>query len=246
MSDLLRLLVTSDWHLDASTAGHDRYDDLDAAVAETVAAAVERECSHYLFLGDLCDPDSSRAHRSVAVAVRTAIALDAAGVVSRWLVGNHDVVEDGRASHTLAAVAEVGCLTRCVVHPRPAAYMLADWLGFVALPYVPRSHAYDPEAFVRAAGPALAGARRVIVAGHLNVAGVTPGSETEDMPRGRDVFFPLDAAREVFGDRALLLNGHYHRGQVFEGIHIPGSLERLTFGEADHDPGYLVLEVSDA
>ncbi len=40
-----------------------------------------------------------------------------------------------------------------------------------------------------------------------------------------------------------MVHGHYHQQQVFDGIHIPGSLARLTAGEEKHRPSFLVLEV---
>jgi hypothetical protein len=111
----------------------------------------------------------------------------------------------------------------------------------VALPFAPRSHAYDPGEFVRSAP--CPSSQRVLVLGHLNLEGIEPGSETTDLPRGREVLFPLEACGEVYGGRALLLNGHYHRRQSYKGVQIPGSLERLTFGEAANAPGYLVVDV---
>jgi hypothetical protein len=43
--------------------------------------------------------------------------------------------------------------------------------------------------------------------------------------------------------RARLFNGHYHRRQTFRGITIPGALERLTRGEIEHEPGFLIVDV---
>jgi len=248
---MIRILVSSDWHADASTAGHERFADVEVAVDETVEAAVQQRCTHYLFLGDLCDPDETRSHRAVALALRTALRLADHGIASHWIVGNHDVVEDGHRSHTLLALKalEGEVPLKCSVHDGPTIARLDDRpdgrVALVALPYTPRSHAYDPEDFIRRSDTFGIRCQHVVVAGHLNLAGITPGSETDDMPRGREVFFPIQACREVFGDRAVLLNGHYHRGQVYEGVHVPGSLERLTFGEAGHTPGWLILEVDD-
>jgi len=63
------------------------------------------------------------------------------------------------------------------------------------------------------------------------------------MPRGRDVFWPLDALREVCPD-ALLVGGHHHRRQIYRGVQVVGALAGpLVFGEEDLRPGYLVLEL---
>lgn len=241
----MKILVTSDWHTDAMTAGVDRGPDLEEAVAETIDAAIEAKVDLYLFLGDLCDPDGVRSHRAAAVGVRAAARLQRVGVVSRWVVGNHDVIEDGSGTNTLAGVDAVGWFDGGVaVYDAPCTELFNnpnsdDRVMMVALPFTPRSHAYDPVAFLEEVeshnGP-------VIVAGHLNIEGIGPGSETIDMPRGRDVFFPLAAVKKRF-PKALMLNGHYHTRQTFNGIVIPGSLERLTFGEEKNEPGYLIVEV---
>lgn len=243
------LIVSSDWHLDAYTAGFSRHEDVKAAAMRVAGAALalaERVGAlHVLFafLGDLCDPDANRSPRCIEVAVAVALLLRTAGIRSRWLVGNHDVIEDGSGTSTLAPLAALdpsGEVVRVLSEP---AVEVINGKAFCWLPYVPRCLAYDPVEFVHRA---VAAAPQVqVVAGHLNVEGIVPGSETNDMGRGRDAWFPLSAVRELWPD-ALLLNGHYHRAQVDPaGVVIPGSLARLTFGEQDNDPGYLEIELSE-
>ena len=106
------------------------------------------------------------------------------------------------------------------------------------LPY-PGAVQYDPDATLRLAG---AGKLPVVVLAHLNIPGLLPGEESLELARGRDVFFPVEAAREV--RPALMVCGHHHKRQVTpDGIHVVGSPARLTFGEQGHDPAFLVLEV---
>lgn len=252
----MKILVTSDWHADATTAGFDRGDDVSSAVWETVAVAALEEVDMYLFLGDLCDPGTTRSHRAEAVAVRTAAELwFRHRIPSRWITGNHDVIEDGSGSHTLVGVADLAFglretehAGRIVVLDEPFEEHIGEnfiraggMVDIVYLPFTPRSRGYDPERWVRKCGAGSHG-RRVVVAAHLNIEGIESGSETSDMPRGRDVFLPLAAIRERWPD-ALVLNGHYHRRQTFKGVVVPGALERLTFGEERNQPGFLVVEV---
>lgn len=230
----MKALVTSDWHLDAVTAGVERFDDLERATEELLDAVDANEVDAFIFLGDLCDPATNRAHRAVDRACDLASTLD---IPSYWLVGNHDVIEDGHGSNVLSPV---NYTPRAEVIAAPCLRLVGD-AQVVFLPFTPRSHAYDPEEFVR--HQALANPRHPkAVMGHLNIAGITPGSETTEMPRGRNIEFPLDAINDVWPG-ALKLNGHYHERQVFRDIHIPGSLERLTFGEEANVPGYLLMEV---
>lgn len=237
-------LVTSDWHGDAVTDGFNRHADVSSAADQIVDDAVARKVDAFLHLGDVSDPDNVRCHRAVQLAHRCAVRCDAAGIPSVWLVGNHDVVEDGSASHTLSSLGEIG--RRVTVIAEPTAGFLAALGGayVVALPFVSRTRSYDAAAFVREVAPASKG-RPVVVLSHLTVPGIQKGSESTSMTRGRDVVLPLAAIAECFGDRALVLQGHYHRRQSWrspEGVmvHVPGAPERLRHDEEDHDPGYLV------
>ncbi len=232
----MKLVVTSDWHLDHVTHGVSRHEELKRLVNIVVDRAIEEVAEGFLFLGDLCDPDSgSTVFRCVEVAVQAADRLARRGVSSVWMAGNHDVIEDNTGDTTISPLR---ALSSPLVHvvERPGVVMLDD-LAIIGLPFTATSHGYEPEKF-------LASTERhaqEIVIGHLNVPGVIPGEETTEMPRGREVTFPTDSAR---ARAKLVLNGHYHRQQrTLSGVWIPGSLARLTFGEESYEPGYLVLEV---
>lgn len=250
----MKILVTSDWHLDASTGGYERFDDLCAAVDRTVDLAIVERCDLYLFLGDLCDPDANRAPRCVAKAIGIERRLRDAGIKSRWLTGNHDVIEDGSGTSTLTPLAAAGA----VVFDEPAVSIIGG-VRFVWLPFVPRARNYDAAEFVRnidlnteCEGNGLSVPLPVVMAGHLTVPGLEPGGETKDMPRGRDLWYPIGEAAHLWGPDVLMLNGHYHRAVLDDrgiyggGLAVPGSLERLTFGEEDNTPGVLIVEVADA
>lgn len=247
----MKILVTSDWHADARTAGFERGADVEHAALETVEAAVAEQCDLYVFLGDLSDPDSAGVHKAGALAVMVASGLwFGHGIPSRWITGNHDVVEDGSGSHTLMGLVGLANGLGSSKHAGQVGVMATPFVenfqshgvDVLYLPFAPRSHAYDPEEWVRKCGERVGRGRMMVVLSHLNVEGIEPGSETSEMPRGREVFLPLSAIRRRW-PRALVLNGHYHRRQTFQGVVIPGSLERLTFGEEHNSPGYLVVEV---
>jgi len=221
----MKLLVTSDWHLDHVTLGVSRFEELRSAVQETIDAAIRERVDGYVFTGDLCDPDAGTSvFRCVELAQRTANVLHKNGIPSFWLAGNHDVIEDGRGSSTLSPLREVEGAT---VIEEP---MLIKGLAF--LPFTSPSRGYDPETFLRTCG-----ATPAVIFAHLNVPGMHPGEETTEMPRGREVMFPLDFAKK---ERPMLVNGHYHRAATLP-VYIPGSLARLTFGEEAYDPGFAIL-----
>lgn len=249
----MKIVMSSDWHPDAVTAGYRRFDDVCASARAVADAAVKLGADLFVFCGDLCDPDLGRAHQCAALTIEIAAMLHREGIQSRWLVGNHDVLEDGTGTSTLEPLKAYAETTYCETEEEPvgrhyvAVRSMPCWESFskelllVALPYVARSHAYDPIAFIQPLG--LAAHQRILVFGHLMLEGIEPGSETIDMARGRDLFFPIDEVLAKWGDRAVMVNGHYHQRQVHRGVQVIGSLERLTFGEENDEKGYSIIEI---
>jgi predicted phosphodiesterase len=244
----LKLLVFSDLHGDWTTGGAERFDEASRGLDQVQAYAAARGVERVLFLGDLCDPDvdPTLAHRTIARALGFALNLRGSGVDQDWLVGNHDYIDDGRGSHTMMALMKAGIR----VHSQPANQIHRagnDRVEFVWLPY----GRYDPDRYVRE----LAASHRMgmkggalVVCGHATrVPGTGVGSESTDMARGRDMPFPLEACRELAAaggyDKVVLLNGHVHRRCVDGPVLVPGSMFRVTHGEEDHEPGFMVIEV---
>jgi len=234
----------SDLHLDAVTMGVPRFPELEQALAHTVQVAAQQKVDAYVFLGDLCDPDSGpTVFKCVELAIRTARCLaDAYGIRSYWLAGNHDVIEDGSGLTTLGPIRPaLGSHGMVIEHPTSWAL---DGATFVALPFTATSHAYDPAKFLADHLPTGAHGGPYVVLSHLNVPGIIPGEETTEMPRGRDITLPLELLARP---DVLVLQGHYHRQQVHRHmgavVNVCGSLARLTHGEEEHTPGYLLCEV---
>lgn len=232
----MKLVVVSDLHLDWVTIGVARFAEVERAMVQARVAAATVGADAFLFLGDLCDPDSGPAvFRCVRAAVQTALALDAYKIPSVWLAGNHDVIEDGSGETTLEPLRGV---PGARVVDRPCTVKLAGHPHLMCLPFTASSHGYDPAAAVV---EHVGGQRDAVTIGHLHVPGIIPGEETTEMPRGRDVAFPVEAAKLV---SQMMMNGHYHRRQVSpDGVQIVGAPARLTFGEEDNSPGFLVVEV---
>jgi DNA repair exonuclease SbcCD nuclease subunit len=244
-SDVWRAVCISDLHLDAITAGFPRFADIEKNVQRAVDRAKELRASLF-FLGDLSDPDPVSVHRCVERMAMWCEEMSSEGLRTVLVAGNHDVVEDGSGSSTLSPILGAFGDARLVTVANGPISLALGPVTLVCLPYPSRARAYDADAFVRA----LANDGPTIVAGHLMVQGSETGSETSDMPRGRDVAFPLDAcvdlASRLGTRRSLFLNGHYHRGQRIPygeiEVVVPSAPERMTFGEIDHKPSYLVVE----
>lgn len=246
MNSSVRAIVTSDWHADAMTLGVLRYREVeefaDTVTRHTIEVDSAKTPALFVFAGDLSDPDPPRCWRASALAVSVARALSERGIPSIWITGNHDVLEDGEGSHTLMPV---GGLPQSLVHvvdrPGPVYPFRGDpeydGLCVLCYPYTPRSHAYDPATV----GLGLSRDPELIV-GHLMIEGIDAGSETKDFARGRDVFLPIDEIRSRW-PTSHVVNGHYHEGKNYRGVHIPGAPLRLTLGEAANQPRYLEINL---
>lgn len=242
-----KFFVSSDWHVDAVTAGFRRRDDVARSVWKVVEAAKAVEDPKdavFVFLGDLCDPDSSGGTIAGAeLSIRVAAALGHAGIINFWIPGNHCVVSDGSLLTSLSplyAAQDAGCLPKTFVYEEPHQISFGGYLLHF-LPFVSLASAYDPDATVREWAEAPRMSEKVsMFFGHLQVEGAKLGSETYDMPRGRDVAFPVEAVK-LFPNRTCF-NGHYHLRQLVGEVLVPGALERLTFDEESNVPGFLVVE----
>ncbi len=234
----MKVIAVSDWHLDHTTHGVSRFEELRELVNRTVDVAIEEGAQAYVFAGDLCDPDSgSVVFRCLAAAIEAADRLSSRAIDSIWVAGNHDVIEDGTGDTTLSPMRSLGeCVHVCEL---PSVVRIGK-IDFVVLPFTATSRGYDVEStFLHLVGDTPK--ERLVSVSHLSVPGVEPGEETKEMPRGREVVLPVDVVTARAG---LVINGHYHRQQrTKDGVWIPGSLARLTFCEERHDPGYLVVEV---
>lgn len=255
----MKVLISSDWHADASTSGLDRFDEIASAANGIADLAIEhRRRGHetlFVFGGDLCDPDTSRSYRAIGLAIDIALRLACNGVDSVWIAGNHDTIENDRGSTVLEPLARVAAQMptpvgtgRIDVVEEPRWIMLRIGLRLVALPHAARARHYDPAAYVRGVEPWICEGVTVsetfLVVGHLTVPSAERGSESDDFARGRDLVLPVEECRGRWGERAVLVNGHYHRRQTTRDlVHIPGSLARLRHDEEQHEPGYLVIEV---
>ena len=235
----MRICIISDVHLDRITCGKSRFDDIWMSV---LGPTLGPKYDLLLFLGDWADPDNSRSLRSSEYAVKYAKLLDK--TPSIWITGNHDVTEDGFGTSVLSPLKASGIAT---VVDSPTVIQTVAWdFQLVALPYTPRVRAYDPGEFVKEAAAKLNPRKQTIVIGHLDLEGITPGSEITEMPRGRQVFWPLREIAEHIPN-AKCFGGHIHNRSIFEKdgctVHVVGSLSRLSFSEEKNTPGYHTFRV---
>lgn len=239
----MKLVLTGDWHLCATTCGVSRRDEIKQAVMQgPVKAAVDGHADLFVFLGDLTDPGSRMAVSDVAFPIEVARALGS--VESVWLAGNHDVVLAREPHTTLDALAAarlpgvivsrgweyVVRLTRRGQERRP---------DLLLLPY---------EAYPTTGGEVTESGLQVspfVALGHCTTfAGtVRDGSESAEFARGRGMAWPAGTERALFA-----ANGHIHDPQDVElasgaTVHLVGSICRLTFGDAERERGFSIVEL---
>lgn len=244
---MIRIVVMSDLHGDWTTLGVRRHEEISEAVDNVVLYAINEGVDLVVCAGDIADPDTGGdTFRSIEMVQCAALRLAEEGIPSLWVRGNHDVCEDGTGACVLTpmrALEVYNPLVKVAVEPRVVRFSgLLQPLAFVCLPFMPASHGLDYEAvareLVKQSGP------RFAAVGHLMLPGIHPGTETTEMPRGREVMWPLEATAGAL----LRIGGHYHARQIYEAekgpaIHIPGALARLGFGEEDHEPSFLAIDL---
>lgn len=247
----MRMLVSSDWHLDAVTAGVRRIDEFRDYVSTLIA--VSRNVDLVCLLGDYYDPGTMAAHRCESLLFAAVGELSAAGTSVVVLSGNHDVVEG--ASGT---VTTLGGMREAVSYGYGrGAVTVVEWpmvlpfpgITLVCLPYVSRANrgVYSDDSVRSLVERALLPSSEdpIVVIGHLTVAGADLGNESEEFARGSELDFPAGIAR--LSPNAVF-NGHYHKPQTVRlhgmDIVIPGSPQRLTFSETgDYPKGFLMVEL---
>lgn len=244
----MKLVTSGDWHPDFAMMGMSRFDEVERAVRQSVAVAIKEEARAYLFLGDLADPDSGgETFKAINLLADVALELKEEGIDFIAIAGNHDILEDATGATTLTPLRALEAhddSIRIHIEEHPQLVSLDAKTAILCLPYTAPSHPYDPAQAVKELWPEDPNVK-VIVISHLMLTGIHPGSETKDLPRGRDVMFPFKETAKAY----MRLQGHYHKRQTFDPgdggplIRIPGSLCRLTFGEETNEPGFLIVDI---
>ena len=257
----LKINAISDLHLDWSTSGIARFNEGRSALDKAVEDTISRRANVFVFCGDLCNPDSgSSVFRCVAAAVAATLTLARHDIVSIWLTGNHDVIEDGSGESTLEPLVAVSRTWSGsdLIHVAngKVAFNRMLWFRnrpyqFVCLPFVATDRAYDAAEMIRSlpSGGETSLNLPMIVFSHLHLRGIIPGEETQDMPRGRDIWLPDEQLKKISESRPVhVFSGHYHRRQVHTTpsgleVNIIGAPVRFTHGEESHVPAFLRIDI---
>lgn len=261
----MRVLVTSDWHLDAVTAGVPRREEVLAFAAKILRVAIDAKPDLFLHLGDWYTPGSMRdalyaSDISRFIAAMGRVLLPRAGHV--YLAGNHDELDlfdrehpnldpagadpDRRLPVSTLTAVDVWMPVGGRVCEVPTAIALPNDWALLALPHCAPVLGIDYAQAVRERA-AMDPRAKWIVASHLTIPGAMLGSESRELARGRDDLLPIDEIAKL--SPRLIVNGHYHRPQVVPSaagdIVIPGSPVRMTFAERNDPKGYLLIDLPE-
>lgn len=245
----MRLLHTSDWHLGRSFHQVGLLGAQATALDQLVGIVREERIGAVLVSGDVYDralPSPDAVHLLDETLLRI-VDAGAQVVVSS---GNHDsAVRLGFAAALLersgvhlrtglAGLARPVAIGDVAVYPVPylEPSLVADRLGAVE-----RTHAAVLRAALDACRETRPGARHSVVMAHAFASGGV-GSESErDISVGGVAAVPL----EVFDGFSYVALGHLHRRQrLSPSVHYSGSPVAMSFAEAGHRKGSLIVDLS--
>jgi exonuclease SbcD len=237
---------------------------------EIVDTAIDEQVDLVIFAGDTYK-DRSPAPTFQREWGRRIMRLSQAGIPTLLLVGNHDVAPASGRAHTLQ---EFKTLDVPHIHVADTIRLWTpDELGLpvqvITIPWVPRSrvlHQVEQEKVVSEIGPQemlekleevveLLVERRLmevdpeltlILTAHASVQGAKWGSERAVM-LGQELVLGGSLVNDSRLDYVAL--GHIHKHQSINGtrqppVVYPGSIERVDFGEAHEDKGFVLASVS--
>lgn len=250
----MKFLISSDWHVDWTTDGWPRADDVIKSIGRTVQAANDLGVDLYVFCGDLMDghdPDE----RVWTLLSRVQSQLDRLTMPALFIAGNHDVVDRVGCRSALAPLRsslkqrEVMEDVLLIQYPFSVDVLVLPHLSpaHVDLEYVGMTRTLQEYGEITLRDMLDGRTRPFVVFSHWELDEIHQqwerGSE-EKMPRGaRTCRVPQWLLED---ERCLhVFSGHYHRHQeVGDKITVVGSMERLTFGERDDDKSFLFVEVN--
>lgn len=247
----MKVLITADWHLDLIIKGLERSDDILNSVSSMMDIAVSNDYSVFIILGDIISCTSVKRYpRYLDILMNKLKYLLEQGIRVIAISGNHDVVS---YSNMMYPVTSISCLKHIGVE------LYEDITEFkivgdsrkvikcLAVPYLLSS--FTNSKYGKNAQDYVDDKLKEILKdefgyhlfSHLNIDGAMFGQEA-NVPRCGELFLSKFVEDMYSVDR--IFNGHYHRPQTIRNkIIIPGSPERMDFGEQEDNKSFITWEV---
>jgi len=250
----MKLLHFADAHIDANQSG--RWDpetgmpvrvmDSLKSLDTIVSTAIEEKVDLVLFAGDAYKDRNPTPQYQAAFASRI-LRLEQAEIQTFLLVGNHDM---GASSHAHALTEFITFQPNFIQVVGDIYLHKSDAFDIVNLCWVHKSHLrmgeviQQLEELIEQMDPNTPN----IFLGHCSVIGAEFSSERLIM-LGEDLMVPKKLLTESGFDYVAL--GHIHKPQdLNEGnlppVIYPGSIERVDWGEAGEDKGFVIAEIQES
>ncbi len=251
--------------LNPETGLNVRFEDFVRALKKTVDYAIDSRVDVFLFSGDAYRNASPEPVYQKAFAEQLKRLSDA-GIKIVVLVGNHDQILKSTASHSMSVFQSLEVPNLTVIDS-PCLVRLETARGamqLIGIPHVTRHLVMTHEKYASLTNAQtdrllvshistilcqlydeLDASLPTVVTAHMMLEQARAGVEQELMI-GYSMSFPLDIFLDERVDYVAL--GHVHRHQVLRescpAVVYAGSLERVDFGEADEDKGFLHVRLA--
>lgn len=243
----MKILHFADSHIDAVQSG--RWDpatglpvramDFLKSLDTIVDTAIDEKVDLVLFAGDAFKDRHPKMQYQTAWAERI-LRLEDAKIETYLLVGNHDSGANMKA-HALTEFKTFGTKHIHIVDEIKS--IVTPWYEILALPWVHKSQLVIGEVIQRLEEliEKMDPNTPNIFLGHCSVVGAAFSSERLVM-LGEDLMLPKKLLTESGFDYVAL--GHIHKHQEIDNIIIyPGSIERVDWGEAGEEKGFIIADV---
>jgi len=244
-----RLVFAADSHLNKRYARMSpdqlgiRRGYLRSALQQTLDYAISADADLYVHGGDLFDSPNPRSSELTWTAEQLQRLRDA-GVHVLLIGGNHDVPKTRHHGAAPQALFEAVRLAHVFDDAGGVEWRTFDLGGTrLAVGGLPPDHrlgADDEPLDALADLAVIPEADLTLLVTHYAVEGLLPPSPSEATIR-------REALGKLSGRVDIVLAGHLHEGHDFDvgGVRVvfPGPTERLTFGELDARPGFVVLDI---
>ena len=244
-----KIFVISDTHYGLTSSGYSRTQEIDEVVWDVVEKVCATRGNIFIHCGDLGHNNHPKPE-IYAKWISIWEQLHKYGVVSRFIVGNHDIVHDVEQCHgSLSPLVELKYAHTCAItKPRLESYYPGH--NLIYLPYVSKSHlGIDPQTFIddwlrNTLNSIRAKREKAIIFSHLNVGGSEIGSNR--VMRPSRLTLPMWAHNHPA--TGLIVAGHIHLHQTIKDGKTPivciGSPIYTDFGDSG-EKVYLTIEVDD-
>lgn len=247
---MLKVGWISDCHLDLTTDGIDRNDEIESVMLYAARWAVDNGCKFFVFGGDIFD-NTTPSDEAIAIFIRVINVLHEAGIKIFVMDGNHEKKSRGKPS-CLHFIQDLKAYKNLYWYSDIRTIKVFDNTYFTFFPHVNKATIPEkfksPQEYVDYRADKIINKLdftwQLVVFSHLNVRGVIPGTE-EHMLKKSEVFLPDHFHTKNYLDKPFptVVNAHIHTAQKSGWVQIVGSPVYVSFGEKEKEKYFACIDV---